>query len=531
MSKFCIPKQLAKELKDAAKRGEINIQDLYDMNSEGRREFFKTYVDEKTAQGINTGFEKAMVSEHKKALESWAKEVFVGKEKKKQKNIIDRINNLSESDLLDSSGKGSFMEDLVGEALGVRVSPEEAKQIDKHAEKLRKEEAKGLDEFGNYEVDYWVAREELDNYLLSLVPQSQVRVTTSTIRRGLMLTGIKSAIVNITGNTGLAIEQSIERRIRSGATRGAVDQKLLKGYRKSAVKIFRKSGFDITRMQDIGEGRKTLGEKITHSQGKGVIRKMGRVMEDIVFKKILGEPDVLFSAYAQADSANLQATSKAKAEGLKGEALKKRATQLWKDAMSMSSTSDPGNRIRTQAIADAEFATFTNDGSLAKASLKARDFINGLSSDLAIGDQTIPFVKTPANAIQFSFDSAGVSFARGLKNLPNAIKQFKLGDPSGLRNSYADMFRSGFGIMGAILLANLFDPDDFIGMYPTSAKERELLKLKGATPNSIKIGDKYYSLDYFGGFRGSLVGIMNAKKYGGNIPETLYNFARPISIT
>lgn len=325
----------------------------------------------------------------------------------------------------------------------------------------------------------------------------------------------------------MQLEQSAERRIRSGVVRGVVDQKLLKDYRTSATRIFRKSGFDITRMQDIGEGRKTLGEKITHSQGKGVVRKLGRVMEDTVFKKLLAEPDVWFSAYAMADSANLQASSQAKLEGLKGEALKKRATELFLDAISISSTSDKGNQIRTQAIADAEFATFTNDGGLAKVSLKARGMLNAFNENLAIGDQTVPFVKTPANAIQFSFDSGGVSFARGLKNFPSAVKQMRqFGNPAPLRDVYSDLFRSGFGIMGAILLAQLFDPDDFIGMYPTTTKERELLKLKGATPNSIKIGDKYVSLDYFGGFRGSLVGIMNAKKYGGNFIESAYNFAR-----
>lgn len=523
---FCIPKPLAKKLKDSAIRGEINIQELYDMESAQRREFFKTYVDEETARQINVGFEKAINSEYQKALANWAKDVFVGRNQPKRKNVIDKINKLAEKDLLDSTGKDAFMEDLVSDALGVKVTAEEAKQIDDLAEVLRNEEAKGLTRFGIYKLGYWKARQKLDNYLLSLNPYSRVRIVTSTIRRGLMIASVKSPLVNISGNTILSLEQSAERRIKSGVARGIVDQKLLKDYRKEAVKIFKESGFDITRMQDIGEGRKTLGEKITHSQGDGVVRKMGRVMEDVVFKKLLAGPDVWFSAYAQADSANLQATAQAKSEGLKGEALKNRATQLFLDAVSISSTSNRGNIIRTQAIADAEFATFTNDGGLAKFSLKAREMINAISEDLAIGDQTIPFIKTPANAIQFSFDSGGVSFARGIKNFPEAVKQFRMGDPSLLRNAYADMFRSGFGIIGALLLVNLFDPDDFIGMYPTSQKERELLNLKGATPNSIKIGDKYYSLDYFGGFRGSLVGIMNAKKYGGNIVETLYNFAR-----
>lgn len=526
MAIFCIPKQLAKELKKAAKNGEINIAQLYDMTSEQRREFFQEYTDLPTATEINAGFERAIVSEQKKALANWAEEVFVGKQKKHKKGIVDKINNLSESDLLDVGVSGAFMEDLVTEALGAKVSPEEAKKIDEFAEVLRKEEAKGLNELGTYKIGFWEAKRELENYLSSLTPSSNVKITTSTIRRGLMLTSPKSALVNIVGNTTIGFEQSLERRIKSGVVRGVVNQKLLKDYRSYAMEVYNKAGFDITRMQDIGEGKKTLGEKITHSQGDGVVRKFGRVMEDIVFTKMLGAPDVWFSAWAMADSANLQATRQAKDEGLKGKALENRATQLFKDAISISSSSDPGNRIRTQSIADAEFATYTNKGSLATASLKSREMLNAFQEDLAIGDQVIPFAKTPANAIQFSFDSGGVSFLRGISKMPSAIKEFKLGNPAGLRDAYADMFRSGFGIIGAILLVQLFDPEDFIGMYPTSQKEKELLKIKGATPNSIKIGNRYISLDYFGGFRGSLVGMMNAKKYSGNFVESAYNFAR-----
>ena len=525
---FCIPKPIAKKLRAAAVRGEVNIKELYDMESSAdRRAFFEEYTDEETARGINAGFEKAMSPKYKLSLIDWVNVAIKGKDiKVKRKNLLDKVNKLSDDELLTPSARGAFMEDLVGDVLGAKVNVEEIKQIDTLSKELRKQEAKGLDKFGNYQLDYWKARRKMDNYLFKIDPSSRVKVTTSVIRRGFMLLSIKSPIVNIIGNTTIGLEQSAERRVRVGEKRGAVSQELIKEYRKSAVSVFNKTGYDVTRMQDIGEGRKTLGEKITHSQGKGTIRKLGRVMEDIVFSKMLGTPDVWFSAFAHADSANLQATAKAKAEGLEGKALEKRATELFLDATSVSPTSDPGNRIRTQAIADAQFATFTNEGSLATAALNARGFLNAVHEDLAIGDQTIPFVKTPANAIEFSFDSGGVSFARGLRNFPAAKKQLELGDPSLMRDVYADMFRSGFGIMGALLLVSLFDPEDFIGMYPTSSKERELLKLKGATPNSIKIGDKYYSLDYFGGHRGSLVGIMNAKKYGGNIIETLYNFAR-----
>jgi UDP-glucose 6-dehydrogenase len=56
---FCIPKHIAAKLKEAAANGEINIKALYEMNSQQRNEFWKKYVNEETAQFINSGFEKS----------------------------------------------------------------------------------------------------------------------------------------------------------------------------------------------------------------------------------------------------------------------------------------------------------------------------------------------------------------------------------------------------------------------------------------------------------------------------------------
>jgi len=527
MSTFCIPKQLAKKLRDAAVKGDINVKQLYEMTSEERRSFFKFYTDETTAKGINAGFERAMASEQKNALAVWAKNTFTAKEKKSSgyKNLVDKINNLSTDRLLNPENREGFLQDAVAEKLGATISADEAKKLDELSTKLQAEYAKGVDEFGLPDEGYWKARHEMDNYLRSITPSSNLKIATSTIGRAVMLASIKSPFINITGNTIQGISQAFERRIQNVNYAGVVDRKIINAYIKKINKIYSLSEYDVSRMQDISEGVKTLGEDITHSQGKGPVRFMGRVAEDLVFKQLLAKPDVFFSSLAFSDSANLMATRLAKEEGLTGKALSQRATDLFRDASSLSPTSVQGRIVRSQAIADAQLATFTNDSTLAGANLAARKILNDVTGDFRLGDQIMPFTKTPANVVSITLDSAGLSAIRGIRNLPQAVESLRAGDATLMRTVARDMYRTGFGMLAAFMISSLFDKDDFIGLYPTTQKEQELLKTKNANANSLRIGGKWVSVEYFGFLGSPLIGMLYAKKYKDNLQESMFNYA------
>lgn len=524
---FCIPKQLARELRQAAKRGEIKVAELYEMTSEQRRKFFEYYTDTETSKGINAGFERAMVSEHKNALKTWAKNTFSVKEKRstKYKTLLEKIEQLSNDNLLNPTNRDQFLQDLIAEKLGATVTLEEAEEIDNLSKDLQKKYDK-KDEFGNPSIDYWKQRSKLDDYLKSIVPSSKVSVATSIIGRSAMLLSWKSPVLNIIGNTIQGIEQAFERRIENARYSGKVDKKLVKNYIKTVNEIYDESDYDITRMQSLSDGTKILGEDIVHSEGKGVVRRIGKIAENIVFKQLLGKPDVYFASLAFADSANLTATRLAKDEGLRGKQLKDRANDLFKKAVSLENQNDiKAEIIRSQAIADAQFATFTNDSKWSEANLKIRKALNDVTGELKVGDQIMPFVKTPANVVSMTLDTAGLSGLRGVKDLPRAIRDLKQGDADLLRKTARNFARTGFGMMIAFIIANLFDKEDFIGAYPTSQKERELLKSKNARANSLKIGDKWVSVEYFGFLGSSLIGFLYAKKYKENLNEAMFNYA------
>lgn len=527
---LCIPKDISKKLLQSAKSGEFNVQQLTEMTSKQRNELFSKYMDKGTAQSVNGLFEKALVSQQKTALKSWAESVFgtKAKETPKYKNVMRKINQLDELGVLDPAEADSFFSDMVAEQLGVTISAEEAKNISERSAKLEELANKPSDnEFGLPNLEYFKARREMFDYLNGLAPSSRMRILTSTIARGNMLFSIKSPVTNIVGNTVQGIQQALERRLSSKQLKGT-NPEFVKKYFKFANKVFKESGYDITRMLHIDDTQRTLGEETPQAQGEGNFRKVGRFYEDFVFKKLMASPDVAFSALHFADSANLGSTKLAGEEGLKGEAQKKRALEIFKDASSLNPQTEEGQYVRAQAIADASYATYQNDSYYSSLALAIRKIVNTATGDVRLGDQLMPFVKTPANVIGAGIDASGVSAIRAMYNLKGALESAKLGNREPLKEVVRDFVRSGLGMSLAIMVSAMFDPDDFIGEYPTTQKEQEILRLQRATPNSIRIGDKWISLDYFGAIASPLVGIMYARKYGNGLVNTAYKYAQGV---
>lgn len=547
---FCLTKQLADNLKAAAVRGEINVSEMYNMTSEQRASLFEKWVDKKTAGSINAGFEEAMVSDQKSALKKWAEKTFTGGEKARaiRKDVFDKIDRLNELGVLNPKNADNFLSDLVATDLGVKVTAAEASTI---AEKTRNLEElyKTESEFGTPTIEYFKARQDIENYLKSLNPSSRLKVATSVIGRGSMLFSLKSPLLNIESNTVQAFLTAAERRLRGFQVTKTGNQIKLSSnlsgvngdyavkYMKYVNKVYQESGYDITRMFDLKSDTLIRGENITTSEGAGKTRKIGRFYEDVVFKQLMGAPDVAFSSFHFADSANLFSTKLARSEGLKGDALKARATELFKDSTRIDPKTKEGKVIRDQAIADAQYATYTNNTWATELSMKIRSALNDISGDVRMGDQLMPFVKTPANVIKVGLDYSGVGIpvdiiyktakilgdVKAGKNVSESIKT----NMTGLGLTFV---RGGLGFALASAIASLFEPDDYIGEYPISTKEQELLRLKNATTNSVRIGDKWVSLDYFGALGTPLVGIMSAKKYGkGGASDYIFNYVTGVA--
>lgn len=535
MAITCITKEIAEQLKKAARAGKINIEKMYEMTSEQRRKLFEDYVDKETAQLVNGKFEEAMISTDNLALKKWAQETFNVREKKTgpYNDVVKKIDDLNKLGVLTPENTDAYLEDLVATKLGATVSGEEAKRISELSDTLQKE-APNKSEFGTPTIEYFKARRAMEDYLDSITPSSRLKVATSIIARGTLLASFKSPLINIESNSVQGMMQALDRRLKNRSL-GGVNNKYSVDYIKFTNNVFAETGYDVSRMTTLETEQKIRGEDIVTSQGPGTIRKIGRFYEDLVFKKMQGAPDVAFSSIAFSDRANIETTKMAQAQGLKGEALQKKALEIYKDATAIEPKTEEGQAVRKSAIADALYTTYTNKSTYSTLALGIRKLFNIASGDLRVGDQIMPFVKTPANVIGAGIDSSGVLVpADAAIRIAKAIKGIHEGET--VSQAFGDSFagfgdtiiRAGLGLTFAFLLSNLFKPEDFIGEYPTTEKERQLLLSRNAATNSLRIGNKWVSLDYFGPLGGPLVGMLYGKKYGSDLPNTIWEYYKGV---
>lgn len=531
MATFCIPKEYASKLKAAVGGGGINISELMTMSSAQRRAVFETYTNPELAKGINAGFEKAMISKQKDSLKKWVDSTFNAKAKSSPayKDILTKINELDELGVLNPKSSEAFLQDLVATKLGATVSANEAQKINELAKNLQKLEGQ-KSEFGTPTIDYFQAKKEMEDYLDSITPRSKTRVATETIGRGSLLLSIKSPLLNIESNTVQGFVQAFARRIETRTSLGSNNNYALE-YVKFVNEVYDKTGYDVSRMLTLSQDRMIRGEEKSTSQGPGAVRKLGRVYEDIVYKKLLGKPDVVAASVAFADRANLESTKIAKAAGLTKTEAKTKALEIFKDATKIVPETAEGQLVRDNAIADAMYSTFTNDSKWSEVGLGIRKVFNLASGDLRFGDLNMPFVKTPANVIGATVESSGA-----LVPVDATIRMFKsvkaVREGRNTTEAFGENFngfsqkivKAGLGLTFTYLLASMIDPEDYIGEWPTSIKEQELLRLKKANTNSILIGGKWVSLDYFGVLGAPLVGMLYAKKYGDTLPDKVFQY-------
>jgi hypothetical protein len=516
MAIFCIPKNLVEKLKKSALKGEVDIQKLYDMTSTERRAFFEKYTDANIGKFINTEFESAMASKKRTAFVDFTKSLFSPKEQARPvyKSVLDKIKELDNAELLSPNSEHAILEDLISDKLGVSISPKEIEAIRVRAEKIDKAQVELGDDLGNpnktqENVEFWKAKKEMDDYLAGLTPTPILRIATGTTGRAAMLASVKSPILNIGSNIEIGFTEALSRRIAGGQFRGA-NNKLAVDYVKMVNKIYQATGYDVSRMTSMvdtgASGARVLGEDVVHAQGPGAFRKVARIVaEDIVFKQMMGAPDVAFSSAHFADSVNLNSMKMAKGNKVK-------ASEIMTDAMRLEPKTPEGEILRTQGILDAQTATWTDKSWAADVTEKLRRVFNEASGDARLGDILFPFIRTPSNVIATGMDYAGTGLPKAMYKTYKAIRTGELGNKQVLQGITRDLVRSGLGITGALMVTSQLKDEDFVGAYDPARAQIE--QLRNSNYNAIRIGGKWISTDWLGPLAVPVTSMMYARKYG-----------------
>lgn len=418
---------------------------------------------------------------------------------------------------LNARNAKMYIREALDGVFGTTVTQEEANQIIGKIGEIEKSIVNTLDETGNPSVQTWQKINEMNNLVEGLTPSPALQIFSSIIARGAMLASIKSPVLNVISNTeNILTEMLIRRAVNSlegGASFSAVDKSVEKDYLAYADDVYRASGYNVSTTEGLDAATITLGERRISTQGAGKFRAFARGVETGVFKYMMGYPDSRAKDFVFSDAAALEATTIAQNEGLSGEALSKRATELYEDATRVAPLTEEGMVIREKAMMEANVATYTNDTTFSKFALGIRETLNRATGNVRLGDQLMPFVKTPANVVALGVEySIGAAYL--IPNLTTVIRDVKAGKLSAKsRMAIKAAVRNGFGVVLAMLIAMALDPDDYTPDYDAlTMSERRLALEKNAVFNSIRIGDKYISLDYFGPLAIPLTAVLSARR-------------------
>lgn len=255
----------------------------------------------------------------------------------------------------------------------------------------------------------------------------------------------------------------------SGAKEG-----VQKGY------LYLKTGIDERNLNnDKYEVGKTLNFKnpIINGYVNGVFRLMGAA-----------DQPVWYSSYRN----NLVDLAKTEAlnQGLRGGKARTYASDL---------VTKPSEAMQATASEAATKAVLGNDTIGSKA---AAAVLNASNNPIyrAFAHTTMPFTKVPSAFISRVFDYTPVG---AVKEVISQIYRGKF-DQRKLAEALAE---ATTGTAGAITLGSALSKAGLLtGAYPTDPKEQQAWKAEGKQENSIKVGDKWRSLNYAGPF-GALFGI------------------------
>jgi len=127
MARVCLPKENRDVLIKALKGGDLNLADLYKMSTSAeRRAHFAKYVPEDQVGIVNAKFEQAMVSNQNQALKKWVISTTSAKDPIR-KDLLKRVERNKK--FLSTAESNNFLEDLVEQKLGIKVTKEETENI------------------------------------------------------------------------------------------------------------------------------------------------------------------------------------------------------------------------------------------------------------------------------------------------------------------------------------------------------------------------------------------------------------------
>lgn len=235
------------------------------------------------------------------------------------------------------------------------------------------------------------------------------------------------------------------------------------------------SGYGIGKLEGAREGAissEALGISSSGWLGRGVdkvgqiVRIPGRALtaEDEFFKTIGYRMEVNAQALRQA-------TKEVNAGQISKAAMKQRIAEL---------IANPPESIRMSAVDAATYQTFTNTpGKFAQA-------IGRLTSEYPMLKVILPFTRTPANILRFTFERTP---------LAPLMSQFRANVAAGGARRDLALAQMGLGTMAMMTGADMAMNGHLSGSGPEDSGTRAAMSRQGWQPYSMKVGDRWFAIN------------------------------------
>lgn len=413
--------------------------------------------------------------------------------------VLYQTEELPKQEFESKTAAYNYVYKYVNERLGLSLTKEQALEITRRADEMMQSLENSIGDYGNPSADYFRKLSDMEAYANSLAPSSALRIYTDLIGPTNLMASIKTPAFNIIANVPVLALRIAGRRAKIGQMTSIVPKENIKQYLKKSSEIFRETGYNLSTMTTDTPQKTILGEKITHFNETS---KLQKVYADFL-KYGIGYGDLIFKDFAFVDSVALQATKESNGNESK-------AVELFNDAVRVEPTTDIGKQIRLEAQTDALVSTYQNEGAFASGSLKIRSGIDKMTYGL-LGKFFIPFAKTPGNVIGYSAEKAfgpAVELAKG-------IITGKVDKPK-LKMLMAESALAYFLSAALVFLGT--DDDDYMPPYALAdEKTKQVARELNIPYNSIRIGNKWYSLDIIGPLGAIVSGFLQARRDDGII--------------
>ena len=315
-----------------------------------------------------------------------------------------------------------------------------------------------------------------------------------------LLSGPQTHVVNAVSNTMTALAQIPEHAIaaaiggaRNGVARGRVADRVL----------FSELGArSVGLVQGVKEGLRQAARTLRTGESSDFAGKVDTVHQDAIGgtagkvirtpTRLLSSADELYKAMARRMELNGLAVRKAAADGLRGEAGKRRVAEL---------VANPTEDMLEQAFDYGRYLTFQRPlGKVGRAATM-------LSNSSPVMKMVLPFVRTPTNLLKFSLERSPAA-----PLLSEWRRDFRAG---GAKRDLA-MARAMVGSGVGALVMEMASQGQITGNGPADEKAKALLRADGWQPYSIRVGDRYVSyqrLDPFASTLGVAAGMVELQDH------------------